>query len=114
MELRELRGDDLFALLAIFGKLDIVDEIVDIFQGIDTADLTAEEIEKRGKKVIGDLLGKLLKNIGMIKVELNTLLADLTGTTVKEVGALSLAAYTKLIKDFISKPEFKDFLSSIA
>ena len=32
LEMRELKGDDLFTLLSIVGKLDIKDEFVRIFE----------------------------------------------------------------------------------
>ena len=32
LEMRELRGDDLFSLLSIVGKLDIKDEFVKMFE----------------------------------------------------------------------------------
>ncbi|MEG0628773.1 MAG: hypothetical protein RR492_06975 [Enterococcus sp.] len=32
LEMRELRGDDLFTLFAIVGKLDIKDEFIKIFE----------------------------------------------------------------------------------
>lgn len=39
LKLRELQGDDLFTLLGIFAKLEIQDDIVEIFNGVDTSDL---------------------------------------------------------------------------
>ena len=32
MELRELRGDDMFSMLSIIGKLDIKDDLVELFE----------------------------------------------------------------------------------
>ena len=32
MEMRELRGDDMFSMLSIIGKLDIKDDIVELFE----------------------------------------------------------------------------------
>ena len=47
MELRELRGDDMFSMLSIIGKLDIKDDLVELFE---------KQQEKDGK-----MLGHLSK-----------------------------------------------------
>lgn len=115
LEMRELRGDDVFTLLAIFGKLDIEDEIVEMFNGVDTSDITNKEvITARGKKLMTSLVSKLLKNVTVVKTELNSFLGELTDTSAEEVGALNIASYFALIKDFAQKPELKDFFSSLS
>lgn len=114
LKMRELRGDDLFTLLSLFEKLDVVDDIVEIFSGTDTQEMTPELITARGKKIIGSLLQKLLENLPKVKTEINQLLADLTGKSIEEISALPFGQYIQLIKDFIKKAEFTDFLSSIA
>lgn len=112
LELRELRGDDLFTLLEIFGKLEIQDDIVEMFNGVDTTDLSV--IEARGKALMVSLISKLLKNVKLVKTELNTFLAELAGTTPEGIGQLSLVTYGKLVKDFVTKPELKDFFQSLS
>ena len=112
LKLRELQGDDLFTLLGIFAKLEIQDDIVEIFNGVDTSDLSV--IEARGRSLMSSLISKLLKNITTVKVELNNFLGELTGTTGEEIGQLNLVTYGKLVKDFIGKPELKDFFQSLS
>ena len=115
LEMRELRGDDVFTLLEIFGKLDIQDEIVEAFNGVDTSEVTDKKvIAERGKALMTNLVSKLLKNVTVIKTELNSFLGELTGTSAEEVGALGIASYFGLIKDFAQKPELKDFFSSLS
>lgn len=76
LEMRELKGDDLFTLLSIVGKMDIKDEFVNIFeQNVESAKVVpmdhkkkeptkAElakqeaEAEKRGMEAMAGLLQK--------------------------------------------------------
>lgn len=112
LKLRELRGDDVFTLLEIFGKLNIQDDIVEMFNGVETTDMTV--IQERGKKLMTSLVSKLLKNISVVKTELNGFLGELTGLSAQEIGELGLATYFGLIKEFVAKPELKDFFSSLS
>lgn len=122
LEMRDLQGDDLFTLLAIVGKLDIKDELLSLFGGGEQeplpTDLTDEqreaEIEKRGMKIVANLLQNILMNLGKVKGDINAFLADLTGVSVNEVQTLNLAEYTKLLKDFFTKKDLTDFFASIA
>ena len=132
LEMRELKGDDLFTLLSIVGKLDIKDEFMKMFEDNSNAgkvvpmdkqkkeptkaELAKQEAEaeKRGMEVMANLLQKVLANIGTIKKDINSLLADLTGQTVKDIQNLGLKEYTALVIAFFKKPELADFFSSIA
>ena len=132
LEMRELKGDDLFTLLSIVGKMDIKDEFVKIFeQNVESAKVVpmdhnkkeptkAElakqeaETEKRGMEAMAGLLQKVLVNAGKIKGDMNALFAELTGKSKKDIEALGLKDYTSLIINFFKKPELADFFSSIA
>ncbi|SFB90812.1 hypothetical protein SAMN04488102_101364 [Alkalibacterium subtropicum] len=132
LEMRELKGDDLFTLLPIIGKLDIKDDFVKIFEEnaesgkvvpMDhkkkeptKAELAKQEAEaeKRGMEAMAGLLQKTLLNIGKIKTDINSLFADLTGKNVKDIQDLGLKEYTGLLIAFFKKEELKDFFSSIA
>ena len=142
LEMRELKGDDLFTLLAIVGKMDIKDEFVTLFQNnvesgsvanvvpldhkkkqptktelakqeADKAKQEAEA-ERRGMEAMAGMLQKVLLNAGKLKGDINALLADLTEETLATVQNLSLKDYTGLIITFFKKPELADFFSSIA
>lgn len=130
--MRELKGDDLFTLLSIVGKMDIKDEFVKMFEDNTQsnkvvpmdhkkkeptkAELAKQEAEaeKRGMQAMAGMLQKVLLNAGSLKGDINVLLADLTGEPKKEIEALSLKEYTGLIIAFFKKPELADFFSSIA
>ena len=114
-EMRELRGDDLFVLLSIVGKLDIKDDFVKIFEKNSEASTNSEtNAEKRGMEAAANLLQTVLKNIGSVKNDINALLADLCGVNVNEIKKLGLKDYTALLINFFKKPELKDFFTSIA
>ena len=142
LEMRELKGDDLFTLLAIVGKMDIKDEFMTLFQNnvesgsvanvvpLDhkkkqptKAELAKQEADKakqeaeaerRGMGAMAGMLQKVLLNAGKLKGDINALLADLTGETLATVQNLSLKDYTGLIITFFKKPELADFFLSIA
>ena len=131
LEMRELKGDDLFALLSIVGKLDIKDEFVKMFESnaesskvvlMDKAkkeptkaELAKQQAEadKRGMKVMANMLQLVMLNAGKIKDDMNGLFANLTGKSKKEIEMLGLKEYTSLIVNFFKKPELADFFSSI-
>lgn len=132
LEMRELKGDDLFTLLSIVGKMDIKDEFTLLFkQNYEAstvepadhkkkqptkADLAKQEAdaEKRGMEAMAGMLQKVLLNAGKLKNDINTLLSDMTGEPLNTIQNLSLKDYTALILAFFRKPELSDFFSSIA
>jgi predicted metal-dependent TIM-barrel fold hydrolase len=139
LEMRELKGDDLFTMLGIVGKLDIKDDFVKMFETNSQAEvvqlndfkdkkptkaeqkkideLKAKEIaetEKRGMEAMAGIMQKVMLNAKHLKVEINALLADLTGESVATISNLGLKEYTALLVEFFRKPELADFFSSIA
>lgn len=123
LEMRELRGDDLFTMLNIVTKLGIKDEFVKLFDGVvadakanaenEDADNSINE-SVMGVKVVAALLQVVLGNLSVVKHELNSLLADLTGQTEQQIADLPFSDYTGLIMAFFKKPELTDFFHSIA
>lgn len=131
MEMRELRGDDMFSMLSIIGKLDIKDDLVELFEKQQEKDgkmlghlskkpTKAEKekqekmLEKRGMQMIAGLIQTILANINKAKLDINTFLADLTNTSIQEIQGLNFVDYTQLLVKFFKKPELKDFLTSIS
>ncbi|EAD0738590.1 hypothetical protein DSO10_04515 [Listeria monocytogenes] len=140
LEMRELKGDDLFTLLAIVGKLDIKDDFVEMFSKnveanekiipmdhqdkkltkaqqekvVQAASKAEKEAKIRGMEMAAAMLQKTLLNLKMIKLDINELLADLTNTSTEEISNLGLKDYTTLLVTFFKKPELADFFSSIA
>lgn len=140
LAMRELKGDDLFSLLGIVGKLDIKDEFVKMFERnveasekvvpldhqektptkaeqakIEKAKVKEEkEAQKRGMTMMAEMLQKTLRNLVNVKQDINELLADLTNTDIQTIKSLNLSDYTALVVGFFKKPELADFFSSIA
>lgn len=129
--MRELRGDDMFSMLSIIGKLDIKDDLVELFEKQQEKDgkmlghlskkpTKAEKekqekmLEKRGMQMIAGLIQTILANINKAKLDINTFLADLTNTSIQEIQGLNFVDYTQLLVKFFKKPELKDFLTSIS
>ena len=140
LEMRELKGDDLFTLLSIVGKLDIKDEFVRIFENnteatqkvvpldqqtkktkkaqLDKAEAdkakAAAEAEKRGMEAMAGMLQKVLLNIKNIKGDINNLLSEMTGEDLQTIKDLNLKDYTGLVISFFKNPELADFFASLA
>lgn len=131
LEMRELKGDDIFTLLGIVGRLDIKDEFIKLFeQNVEATNAPQDhkpkeptkkekeklekEAKRRGMEAMAGLLQKTLLNAGKIKPEINALLSDLTGASKSEIEKLGLKEYTGLIVNFFKKPELKDFFTSTA
>src|SRR5574344_1177442 len=112
LEMRELKGDDLFTLLSIVGKMDIKDEFIKMFEDNTQSDKVVPmdhkqkeptkaelakqeaEAEKRGMQAMAGMLQKALLNAGTLKGDINSLLADLTGKPNKTIESLGLKEYT--------------------
>lgn len=118
MEIRNLRGDDVFLVLNILGKLELKDELVKVFGEFGGDDkkkkLTEKEIQQRGMNVMAALLQQVLRNILAVKEDVNALLADLTGKSIKEIKNLGAAEYTRLLVQLFKNPEIKEVFTSAA
>ena len=119
LKMRELRGDDLFPLIHIIGKIDITDDFVEMFAARETIKADNKEeleriIEERGYKVVARILKKIMLNLQVVKDDLNAFLAELCGVQLKQIEELGIIEKTELIKAFFKKPELLGFFKSIA
>ena len=134
LEMRELNGGDIFTMLSIIGKLDIKEEVVALIErqygtGKDVIaladhkkkkptkkeqEVASAEYQKRGMVLVTDIGFAILRHVNDAKADINKFLADLTGTSQKEIESLSMLEYSKLLVDFGKKAELKDFFQSIA
>lgn len=134
LEMRELNGGDIFTMLSIIGKLDIKEEVVALIErqygtGKDVIaladhkkkkptkkeqEVASAEYQKRGMVLVTDIGFAILRHVNDAKADINKFLADLTGTSQKEIESLSMLEYSKLLIDFGKKAELKDFFQSIA
>lgn len=118
MEIRNLRGDDVFAVLNILGKLELKDELVKVFGEFSGDEkkkkLTEAEIQKRGMNVMAALLQQVLRNILVVKDDINGLLASLTEKSIDDITSLGAGEYTKLVIQLFKNPEIKEVFTSAA
>lgn len=109
LEMRELKGNDMFKMLNIVGKLNIKDDFIKLIDGQENQDNNT-----LGVAMMASLLQTTMLNLDKVKDDLNSFLADLTGKTTEEITDLSFTDYTELIKAFFKKPELADFFKSFA
>lgn len=113
LELRELNGGDLEHLLTIFAKLDIIDELTDIFERPENLSREEADVEKTGISIFAKLAKKAIANIKPIKKELDELLADLSGLTVEEINDVRLLDYLNGVKAIFEDGQITDFFGSM-
>jgi hypothetical protein len=122
-ELRRLTADDVFPMFQIISKIGIKEfkacfESPEVMQMIKDAasnekakdDVTASV----GMKVAFDLAGIVVSNLASCKGDIYQFLAQLSGKTVKDIGALPMMTFFEMIIDVIKKEEFKDFFQVVA
>lgn len=118
MEMRELRGDDLFTVLSILGKLNVKDDLVAAYEQnakeSNNKKLTDAEVEARGVRVMATVIQRVLLNISVVRDDINSLLADLTGKSTKEITELGIVEYTNLVIQLFKRPEFREVFTSAA
>lgn len=137
--MRELQADDLFKVIEIVQILNVTELVTEFLKQKDAAKIQTQKAQGlalvASKKSEGeqeslteqvkaiqsdisaqsfDLVAKVAKFImshsSEIKVELNGLLADLTGKTPEEIGKTNIVTYGLLVKDFFLKPELREAL----
>lgn len=114
LEMRELKASDIFPILKLLGKLNLKEEILAIVESNNMANVDNENAAiAQGMAMFAGLAQKVLDNIDVVEDDINSLLANLTGKDVKEIGDLSLKSYAELIFDFFDKPELTDFFEYI-
>lgn len=135
MELRELKAADVWQLVRILGKL----RIKEFAKTIDKKDIEALDYKKpmmrvNGKevplpkekyteaqieaetraeivwdKLMMDVIGFLIENMGNCEYDVNKLLAMGTGSTTEEISAMDAIEYIELIEQYIYREGFYDF-----
>lgn len=137
--MRELQADDLFKVIEIVQILNVTELVTEFLKQKDAAkiqtqkaqglalvaskksEVEQESLTEQVKAIQSDisaqsfdLVAKAVKFIMShsreIKVELNGLLADLTGKTPEEIGKTNIVTYGLLVKDFFLKPELREAL----
>lgn len=138
-KMRELQADDIFKVIEIVNILNITELVTDFLKQKDAAKIQAqkaqglalvaskkseseqESLVDQVKSIQSDISAQsfefvakavkfVLAHSNEIKVELNSLLADLTDKTPEEIGETNIVTYGLLVKDFFLKPELREAL----
>ena len=136
--MRGLNGGDLFKILGILSRLNIKDDLVNMYKNNvresikyrkealvndhkskadDIATKVREieragEIELAGVDIMGSLVEKILLNMNSIQSELNAFLGELLGKNADEVNELPFDDYIFILKEVIASDDFKTFFKS--
>lgn len=113
-KMRKLKGSDYGPLSQIIGKIDIMDDLVELFanqEKIDVKDKTELDriIQDRGVKIMSRLLKKIFINLEAAQDDIFDLLADVCGITPKDIAEMDFVEFRDLIIEFLKKPEIKGF-----
>lgn len=122
-ELRRLTADDVFPMFQIISKIGIKEfkacfespEVMQMIKGAASGEQSKDDVTASvGMKVAFDLAGIIVSNLASCKNDIYQFLAQLSGMTVKEIGALPMMTFFEMIIDVFKKEEFKDFFQVVA
>lgn len=127
LELRPLYGDDVFQVLELVNKLDLIDPLAELFTekreeiiaSVTAEDKTTEKesgattTEIVGFEVLLEVSKLAISRIPKAKNELNTFLADLAETDEETIKKLPLSEYIGLVKSFFTHPDFRELFQSL-
>lgn len=121
-ELRRLTADDVFPMFQIISKIGIKEfracfespEVMQMIKSAASGENKDDVTTSVGMKVAFDLAGIVVSNLASCKGDIYQFLAQLSGMTAKEIGALPMMTFFEMIIDVIKKDEFKDFFQVVA
>lgn len=117
--LRELQSKDVFIMSRIISKIGIK-EFKSCFETEEVQKLIAEgtdaaaSVERIGLSVMVDIAGVVLSNVTHAEQDIYSLLADLSGKTVKDIAELDMVVFAEMIIDVVQKDQFKDFIKVVS
>ena len=118
--LRTLNAGDIFPMLRILSKVG-VKEISKCFEAEDVRKAIAgaangeeTDVASVGMAVFVDMAGLLMENLPDCKDEIFKFLSSLSGMSVADIAALSMADFAEIVIDVVHKEEFKDFFTAVA
>lgn len=119
LQMRKLKGTDIFKVLRLLSKLGVKDLVFDMFGNTDLAkvkDATDVKLlaDGKGANLMAVIFETLTDKLPLIEDDLNQFLGDLTGNDAKEIADLEFGEYMQLIMDFFKKEELKDFFQQLS
>lgn len=122
-ELRSLKSSDMFPMFGILSKIGFKDlkeslsaesiqDIVSAFNG-DDKDNEAKTTFV-GFSIMMEVVEIIMKNLPSCEKEIYSLLAGLSGMTVKQIADLDMVTFTEMVIAVVQKDEFKDFFKVVS
>ncbi|OLN27524.1 hypothetical protein [Desulfosporosinus metallidurans] len=108
--MRKLKTSDIFSLSKIAKKMDIKKEIASVAK--DVSNFSPEEKAKAEATMQSNIIMIFIENIGSAEKEVYKFLADISGSTPKEIEDMELPLFLELIKELFSGEGIGSFFSS--
>lgn len=117
--LRTLTADDMFPMFSIISKIGLKEfkecfASEDVKATIENGKNTEIDVSSIGVSVALDIASIIFSNIGKCKSDIYQLLAGLSGMKEKDIAALPMNVFMKMIIDVVKKEEFTDFFQAAA
>lgn len=118
-ELRDLKADDLFAMLKIINKIGLKEakecfNSIEIKQAISADDGKDEAfVSAVGMHVMFEVANLIVSRLPECKDELYTFLSSLSGMKAKEIADMSMVDFYDMIMEVVKHPNFKDFFQRL-
>lgn len=122
-ELRSLKSSDMFPMFGILSKIGFKDlkeslsaesiqDIVSAFNGDDKDNEVKTTFV--GFSIMMEVVEIIMKNLPSCEKEIYSLLAGLSGMTVKQIADLDMVTFTEMVIAVVQKDEFKDFFKVVS
>lgn len=117
--LRDLRADDLFALLRIINKIGLKD-VKECFNSVEVRQAISETkgdddalASAIGIQIMLDVAALLVAKLPDCEKELYDFLSTLSGMKANEIAALPMTEFYDMVMEVFRKDEFKDFFQRV-
>ena len=107
MEIRELKGKDLYRLSKMLRKMNIRREIKGLIT--DVTGKTEEEKKAKAEEIALEVAFIVLENIGNAEKEANQFFGDLVGLKPEEFAELPVKEIVEIVKKVVEGEDFQDF-----
>lgn len=114
-ELRKLCAKDIFVMVKIISKIGI-SEFKNCFKSTSVSEKIKSNMDFSaiGLEVIIEMVGIVLGNLPKCESDIYSFLADLSGKKSKEIAELDMSEFAEMIKEVLTKDEFKDFFTVVS
>lgn len=122
LKIRNLRGDDVFSVLELVNRLDLIDPIQSILTGDKRKEImasfdatTVDEINDQevGFEILVEVSKLVVVRLPKARNEINTFIADITDSDIETIKNLSIKQYIDLVKDFFKHPDLEELFKSL-